>query len=56
MAFKLGTEKLEQCRMKAQSLGNHQTLSAKQNFVKTFVQTWPICQNDLVVLPVILVN
>ena len=42
MAFKLGTEKLEQCRMKAQSLGNHQTLSAKQNFVKKFVQTWPI--------------
>ena len=31
---KLGTEKLEQCRMKAPSLGNHQTLSAKKNFVK----------------------
>ena len=42
---KLGTEKLEQCRMKAQSLGNHQTLSAKKNFVK----------NVRVVLPVILV-
>ena len=55
MAFKLGTEKLEQCRMKAQSLVNHQTLSAKKIFVKKFSQTWPICQNVRVVLPVILV-
>lgn len=54
-ASKLGTEKLEQCRMKAQSLRNHQTLSAKKNFVKKFSQTWPMSQNVRVVLPVILV-
>ena len=52
-ASKLGTEKLEQCRMMAQSLRNHQTLSAKKNFVKKISQTWPIFQNDQVVLPVI---
>ena len=50
---KLGTEKLEQCTIKAQNLGNHQTLSAKKNFVKKNSQTWPIFQNDQVVLPVI---
>ena len=33
-ASKLDPQKLEQIRMKAQSLGNHQTLSAKKNFVK----------------------
>ena len=37
-ASKLGTEKLEQCRMMAQSLRNHQTLSAKKNFVKKFLR------------------
>ena len=54
-ASKVGTEKLEQCRMKAQSLENRQILSAKKNFVKKFSQPWPICQNVRVVLPVILV-
>ena len=39
--------------MKAQSLGNHQTLSAKKNFVKKISQTWPIFQNDQIVLSVI---
>ena len=53
MASKLGTEKIEQCRMKAQSRGNHQTLSAKKNFVEKISQTWPIFQNDQVVLSVI---
>ena len=52
-ASKLGTENIEQFRMKAQSCGNHQTLSAKKNFVKKISQTWPIFQNDQVVLPVI---
>ena len=55
IAFKVGTQKLEVDRTKAKSLRNQKNLSAKKNFVKNYSQTWPICQNVQVNLPVILV-